>query len=85
MKEKIRTTSFWLGLSGACVLVTDCVADIFGINICSGTVEKVVMTVASVLVMLGIITKKNVGDKACASSEDLLKELQEENFDIDDN
>lgn len=84
MKDKIRTTSFWLGLSSACVLVVDCIADIFGLKICSGVVEKIVLTIASVLVMLGIITKKNTSDSSSSGSEDLLKELQEEKFDIKD-
>lgn len=84
MKEKIRTTSFWLGVSSACILIVDCVSDILGFEICSGTIEKIVMTIASVLVMLGIITKKNVGDSGDISSEELLKELQENDNDIDE-
>lgn len=84
MKDKMRTTSFWLGLSSACVLIVDCVTDIFGLEICSGIVEKIVLSIASVLVMLGIITKKNVEDSDSSTSEDLLKELNEVDLDIKD-
>ena len=83
MKEKIKTTSFWLGLSGALVLIADCVSDIFGIAMFSDKVESVVITICSVLVLLGIITKKNVGDSAESTTEELLYEIK--NQDDNDN
>lgn len=75
MKEKLKTTSFWLGLCGAVVLIVECVADIFNIKICSDIIENIVVTICSVLVMLGIVTKKNVGDTQVSSKEDLLQEI----------
>ena len=76
MKEKIKTTSFWLGVSGSLVIVADCISEIFGIAMFSDTVETVVITICSVLVLLGIITKKNVSDKEDISQDELLYELK---------
>lgn len=82
MKEKLKTTSFWLGLSGACVMIADCIAELFDIKVCSGTIESIILTVASVLVMLGIVTKRGVGDKETDSSkEELLEDLTQSTSD----
>jgi uncharacterized membrane protein len=85
MKEKIRTTSFWLGVSGAIVIVIECVASLFNINIMSGVVGDIMLAVCSVLVMLGIINKKNVGDTEISSENDLLEELKNIEMNSEDN
>lgn len=76
MKEKIKTTSFWLGLSGAVVIVLDCISEIFNLNICSSEVENIIISICSVLIMLGVVTKKNVQDVEGVEKEDLLLELR---------
>ena len=81
MKEKIKTTSFWLGLSGLLVIILDCFSKIFEINIVSGVVEDVIITISSMLVLLGIITKKNVNDGAESTKEELLLELNNQERD----
>lgn len=82
MKEKLKTTSFWLGLSGACVMIADCIAELFDIEVCTGTIENIILTIASVLVMLGIVTKRSTGDKETVSNkEELLEDLAQSTSD----
>jgi len=76
MKNKLRTTSFWLGLSSAIVLILDCISGIVGFELYSKEVETIILTICSVLVTIGIITKKNEGDKE-TSKEELLEEIDE--------
>ena len=58
MKERLKTTSFWLGLSGAVVIIVESISSLFNVEIASSVVEGIIMTICSVLVLLGIITKK---------------------------
>ena len=45
MKDKIRTTSFWLGFSGVIVLIFECVASLCGIDIASEVVESIIISI----------------------------------------
>lgn len=83
MKEKLKTTSFWLGLSGAVVIAIDAISQLFDLSIPSAEVESVIITICSILVMLGIVTKKNVKDNTAYSKDELLIELQEQQSDDD--
>lgn len=78
MKEKIKTTSFWLGVSGALVVTLDTLSGIFGVQLYSKEVETVVLTVCTILIMLGFVTKKNTGDRVEISKQDLLDEVNQE-------
>ena len=78
MKEKIKTTSFWLGVSGALVVTLDTLSGIFGVQLYSKEVETVVLTVCTILIMLGFVTKKNTGDRVEISKQDLLDEVDQE-------
>lgn len=78
MKNKIRTTSFWLGLSGAIVIILETISNIFGLNLYSKEIESIILSICSALVMVGIITKKNVSDEKESSSEDLLEEINKD-------
>lgn len=75
MKQKFRTTTFWLGVSGAIVIILECISDVFGINLYSKEIENIVMGICSALVMLGIITKKSIKDKEQLPQDDLLEEF----------
>ena len=84
MKKKFRTTSFWLGLSGAVVIVLETLSNIIGINLYSKEVEAIILSICSALVMLGIVTKKNVSDENETSTKDLLEEINLEEINKDD-
>lgn len=78
MKKKIRTTSFWLGLSGAIVIVLETISSVLNLNLHSKEVESIILAICSALVMVGIITKKNVSDEKESSSKDLLEEINKD-------
>lgn len=84
MKEKIKTTSFWLGVSGALVVTLDTLSGIFGVQLYSKEVETVVLTVCTILIMLGFVTKKNTGDRVEISKQDLLDEVNQEKENAED-
>lgn len=84
MKEKIKTTSFWLGVSGALVVTLDTLSGIFGVQLYSKEVETVVLTVCTILIMLGFVTKKNTGDRVEISKQDLLDEVDQEKENAED-
>lgn len=74
MKKKIKTTSFWLGLSSAIVILIGTITNIFGVKISSGVIEDVIMAICSVLICLGFVNKKNE-DGEVVSKEELLDEI----------
>lgn len=80
MQERLKTTSFWIGLSGVLVVIVDSISEIFNLHIVSEVVECVVLFIASVLVLLGIVTKKNISDKEDVDESDLLNELKAEDL-----
>lgn len=77
MKEKFKTTSFWLGLCGSIVLILESVSSLLGISLYPQVVETIILSVCSILVTIGIITKKNVNDKDNSSKDDLLNEIED--------
>ena len=83
LKNKIKTTSFWLGVGGCVIILLNCLSNLFGIEICADFVEDLVVSFCSVLVMLGIITKKTDNDDDKITKEELISEI--ENFKNDDN
>lgn len=74
MKKRIKTTSFWLGLSGAVVIFVSAIASIFGIKIQSEVIEDIIMSVCSVLICFGFVNKKTE-DGETLSKEELLDEI----------
>ena len=78
MKKKLRTTSFWLGVIGAIIIVLESITQVFGVELYSKQVETILLAVCSAMVLLGIITKKNESDKTDSSSEDLLDEINKD-------
>ena len=81
MKEKIKTTSFWLGVSGALVIALDTLSGIFGVELYSKEIESIVLTLCTILIVLGFVTKKNINDKVDIPKQDLLDEVNNEKKD----
>ncbi len=62
MLERIKSTSFWVGLIGAVFLILGA----FGVEIGDEVASMVINSVCSVLIMLGIVSPakaKNDGDE----------------------
>ena len=78
MKKKLRTTSFWLGVIGAIIIVLESITQVFGVELYSKQVESILLAVCSAMVLLGIITKKIENDNTDSSSEDLLDEINKD-------
>lgn len=78
MKDKLKTTSFWFGVSGAVVLILDCLSRIIGIEVYSSTVQNIILSICSILITVGFITKRKVGDTVEVSKEELLDEIEDE-------
>lgn len=74
MKKRIKTTSFWLGLSGAVVIFVGAIASIFGIKIQSEVIEDIIMSVCSVFICFGFVNKKTE-DGETLSKEELFDEI----------
>lgn len=54
-KEKIKTYSFWTGLSAAVVMLCNVIAKCFGFTIDNKLVEDIIMSICGVLVALGFV------------------------------
>ena len=78
MKNKIKTTSFWLGIGSSIVIVVSCISDLIGFDIGTSIIESIVVSICSVLVMLGIITKRTENDSDDVSKNTLIADI--ENF-----
>ena len=78
MKNNLKTTSFWVGVSGAIVVILDCLSSILNIKLYSQEVQTIIISICSVLIMVGYITKKSVDDKVESTKEDLLQDLEDD-------
>ncbi|MCI5497113.1 MAG: phage holin [Firmicutes bacterium] len=78
MKKKIKTTSFWLTLSGAVVMLLDTISNIIGLDLYSKKVESIILAICTFLVMTGVITKKDVSDPEPKNSDELLDDINDE-------
>ena len=75
MKQKFKTTAFWLGLCAGIVIILDTISSVFGVNLYSKEIECIIMSVCSALVMMGIITKKNEDDTKDSPKDELIDEI----------
>mgnify|MGYP004640133565 CR=1 FL=1 len=78
MKKKIKTTSFWLTLSGAVVMLLDTISNIVGLDLYSKKVESIILAICTFLVMTGVITKKDVSDPEPKNTDELLDDINDE-------
>ena len=78
MKKKIKTTSFWLTLSGAVVMLLDTISNIIGLDLYSKKVESIILAICTFLVMTGVITKKDVSDPEPKNSDELRDDINAE-------
>ena len=76
MKNKIKTTSFWLGIGSSIVIIFSCLSDLFGFNIATSTIESIIVSICSVFVMLGIITKRTESDSDGVSKDILIADIE---------
>ncbi len=81
--NKVRTYTFWVGLSSAVVILVQSIGKLFGLQIDAGIIDNVIMSICGVLVVLGIVTK---GDKPTGTPAPTDEQLPVDNqIDIADN
>lgn len=55
MTNKIKTTGFWLSLTGAIILVLQQLGQAFGFSVNSDIINGIVSAVCGVMVVLGVL------------------------------
>lgn len=56
MKEKFKSYSFWVGLSGAVVVLIDAIGKAFGFISDGELISNIIMGIAGILVVFGVVT-----------------------------
>ena len=92
-KQKIKSYSFWTGLSAAVVMLANAIGKACGFTIDNQVVEDVIMSICGVLVALGIVcmpikveeNDENTLNLDDEEFEDKDENLQENNEKIDKN
>lgn len=72
---KIKSFGFWTALAGALTLLVGAIGKCFGLSIDGSIVEEVVMSIAGVLVALGVV----------CMPKDIAKNGENEKFDNEEN
>ena len=81
-KEKIKTYSFWTGLSAAVVLFCNSIAKCFGFSIDDGLIEDIIMSICGVLVALGFVCVPK-SSKSTQATKEAQETEQEQTKDTD--
>lgn len=76
-KEKIKTYSFWTGLSAAVVLLCNSIAKCFGFSIDDGFIEDIIMSICGVLVAVGFVCAPKSQKSDTTNTEEIKDELTE--------
>ncbi len=76
-KEKIKTYSFWTGLSAAVVLLCNSIAKCFGFSIDDGLIEDIIMSICGVLVAVGFVCAPKSQKTDTTNTEEIKDELTE--------
>lgn len=90
--NKMKTYSFWVSFSGALIILLNAFGRIFGFQIENQIVEDCVMSIAGILVVLGVVTmngdnNKNSGDDQQNDSleeDEKTESIDEENGSVED-
>ncbi len=56
MKNKIKSYSFWVALSGSIVIFANALGELFGFSVQDDLISGLIMAFAGILVVLGIVT-----------------------------
>lgn len=76
-KEKIKTYSFWTGLSAAVVMLCNVIAKCFGFIIDNKLVEDIIMSICGVLVALGFVCAPKTSKQEQQNSSDETIEIEQ--------
>lgn len=84
--KKMETYSFWVSFSGALIILVNAIGRAFGFKVENQVIEDCIMSIAGILVVLGVVT---MGDKKIKnddkSGDDVLDENEEKSDSENDN
>lgn len=84
--KKMKTYSFWVSFSGALIILVNALGRAFGFKVENQVIEDCIMSIAGILVVLGVVT---MGDKKIKnddkSGDDVLDENEEKSDSGNDN
>lgn len=84
--KKMKTYSFWVSFSGALIILVNALGRAFGFKVENQVIEDCIMSIAGILVVLGVVT---MGDKKIKnddkSGDDVLDENEEKSDSENDN
>lgn len=81
MKAKITKYSFWVGLSGAAVVVAESIFQLLGTSLFDASyIGELIMAICSLLIVLGIVSKpqKNNPEQEQEQKEEQKQDLNDE-------
>lgn len=76
-KERIKTYSFWTGLSASVVLLINAIAKCFGFSVDNSLVEDIIMSICGVLVAVGFVCAPKSQKTDTTNTEEIKDELTE--------
>lgn len=65
LKQKMKTYSFWMALTGAVILVLQTIGKECGFSIDDKVITGIVSSVCGVFIVLGIISKPSIKNEDC--------------------
>lgn len=77
LKQKVKSYSFWTGLSASIVVLAKSIADIFGADVNEDIITNVIMAICGVLIVLGIVVMPTSKE----SNELVVKSVEEQERD----
>ena len=80
--NNFKSYGFWVSLSGALIILANAIGRAFGFSIENQLIEDLIMSIAGVLLVLGIVTK--VDDENKEDDEKNCEDEQDESGDLDD-
>ena len=84
MKEKFKSYSFWMSVTAAVILVLNNIGNVFGFEVSSDVVTKIVDSICGVLILFGVITmskdssNENIETKENIEQEHNLQKTKDE-------
>ena len=78
MKNKIKTTSFWIGLCGSILVIFDSLSGVLGIADYSDELKNILFSICTILVLCGVINKKEENGNTEENHKDLIHEIKDE-------
>lgn len=74
--KKMKTYSFWVSFSGALIILVNALGRAFGFKVENQVIEDCIMSIAGILVVLGVVT---MGDKKIKNDDKSGNDVLDEN------